>query len=126
MKLISVKLLIRNFWVPFLIHSVYLSKNFGNLISDNRPSKILLFWCQEIFNRNFDFKNECKNSFEYKNKKKYEADPEEGIPTKSILKPFGVESHIRQCTSKHMFSENQIKKMLLVQSENQKSLSLYF
>ena len=43
--------------------------------------------------------------------KTYEADPEEGIPTKSILKPIGVESHIRQCTSKHMFCENKIKKI---------------
>ena len=48
--------------------------------------------------------------------KKYEPDPEKGIPTKSILRPIGVKSHIRQCTSKHMFCENKIKKILLVQN----------
>ena len=32
--------------------------------------------------------------------KKYEADPEKGIPKKSILKPFGVKSLIRQRMSK--------------------------
>ena len=34
-------------------------------IFENRSSKISLFWCQGIFFRNLDFKNGCKNVFDY-------------------------------------------------------------
>ena len=42
--------------------------------------------------------------------KKYEADPQKGIPTKSILKAFGVKSQIRQRMSQNNLLEKSNQK----------------
>ena len=65
------------------------------LIYGNRPSKMKLFWCQEIFFGDFDIINGCENEFEHNNED-YAAALEKRSLTKSILQPLGLTSPIRQ------------------------------
>ena len=55
-----------------------------------------LFWPQRLFLGKVDFKNGCKNEFE-NNNEKIAAELKIEFPTKSISKPFGLTSLIRQC-----------------------------
>ena len=39
------------------------------IVYENRPSKIIFFWCQWFFFVNLNFKNGCENEFQDNNEK---------------------------------------------------------